>query len=389
MRRFALIPLSLTLPLILAPSTHAAGSRILRGTVLDYSTTPHHVVAGVAVSVQIQRNGQPLASIRGRTDGHGRFALAVPVAVNGASYAVVARYRGVSYETDVTPAQAARSVQAPVYDTTSKDTGVIAPSVVIGARRVGSGLAVIEQWTFVNAGTLTDVGAGPATGRGSATFLPPNGATHLAILAKGSLAATATVQGGTVVVNSVLRPATGLNAASFHQVTFTFDVPGGAGHPTLLIPTPYLIGSLKVFTVGSRLFAPGFKQTTLQDGGRAVPAWEAEKVAPGSTLAVGVDGPPVVATVAAGPAPFPDALVGAVVGAGFAGLLLLGLLGRVRMGRAPRDVEALRRERARLVAAIAELDLRHARGEMPQDRYEQRRLEQKSQLLRVARQLGG
>lgn len=367
---------------------YAASGPVLHGRVLDYSTKQHHPVAHVAVAVQARRNGRTLTAVRGYTDALGRFALAAPPLSRGAAYTIVASYKGVSYETAIDPAQATRPLPLAVYDTTNSDAGLAAMRVVIGVRRLGRELAVIEQWQFANTGALSDVGADAASGRGAATFLLPSGATHVQIVPRGSMDAPATAVNGAVMVNTILRPATGLNMASLHQVTFAFNLPGGAGHPTLLIPTRYFIGSLNVFTVGSRLLAPGFKRTTLRDGGRLVPAWEAVAVPAGSTMAVGVDGPPVVATAVAGPAPFPDAGVGAMIGLGFIGLLLLGLLGRMRARRASRGQTALRRDYARLVAAIAELDLRHARGEVSPVQYDERRAEQKGRLLHVARQLG-
>src|SRR5437764_706674 len=93
------------------------------------------------------------------------------------------------------------------------------------------------------------------------------------------------------------RTPSGTTAASFRQVTYTFDVPGSADHPTLVVPTHYFIGRLVVFTIGSHLSAPGFTRTTLPVGGHQVPALQAQAVPPGSTLAIGVDGPPAVASV--------------------------------------------------------------------------------------------
>jgi hypothetical protein len=378
----------------------AAGLPVVHGAVVNLSTTPHRPVGGAPVALQVRRNGRTLATIRGRTDARGNFTLAAPPLVPHASYAVITTYRGVSYSVALTPSQAARPVQVPVYDTTTSDAGLAAMRVVVGLRRTGSGLAVIEQWAFVNAGTRTDVGADATSGRGAVRFPLPPGATHVSIRNLGPLPATASVQHGAVVVNTILRPATGLNAASFHQATFTFDVPGSAGHPTLLVPTRYFIGRLVVFTIGSHLSAPGFTKTTLPVGVQQVPALQAQAVPPGSTLAIGVDGPPAVASMVpsapARPAPFPLKVVLIVIEAGFGCLLVLGLGLHRRVsapaGRAepagPRDRLSLQRERARLIGAIAELDLQHERGHLAEAEYRRRRAQEKGRLLGVARQLG-
>jgi hypothetical protein len=370
----------------------AAGPPIVRGTVVNRSATPQRPVSGAAVVLQVRRDGRTLATIRGRTDARGAFTLTAPPLPPHASYAIVTTYRGVPYSVSLTARQAARPVQVPVYDTTTSDAGLAAMRVVVGLRRTGRGLAVIEQWTFVNAGTRTDVGADAASGRGAVRFPLPPGATHVSIRDLGPAPATASVQHGDVVVNTILRPATGMNAASFHRARFTFDVPSSAGHPTLLVPTRYFIGRLDVFTIGSHLIAPGFTKTTLPVGTQQVPALQAQAVPPGSTLAIGVDGPPAVASVVpsapARPAPFPLKEVLILIEAGFGCLLVLGLRRRMSSPSGPRDRLSLQRERARLIGAIAELDLQHERGHLAEVEYRRRRTQEKGRLLGVARQLG-
>jgi uncharacterized membrane protein YphA (DoxX/SURF4 family) len=370
----------------------AAGPPIVRGTVVNRSATPQRPVSGAAVVLQVRRDGRTLATIRGRTDARGAFTLTAPPLPPHASYAIVTTYRGVPYSVSLTPRQVTRPVQVPVYDTTTSDADLAAMRVVVGLRRTGRGLAVIEQWTFVNAGTRTDVGADAASGRGAVRFPLPPGATHVSIRDLGPAPATASVQHGDVVVNTILRPATGMNAASLHQARFTFDVPSSAGHPTLLVPTRYFIGRLVVFTIGSHLIAPGFTKTTLPVGAQQVPALQAQAVPPGSTLAIGVDGPPAVASVVpsapARPAPFPLKEVLILIEAGFGCLLVLGLRRRMSTPAGPRDRLSLQRERARLIGAIAELDLQHERGHLAEVEYWRRRAQEKGHLLGVARQLG-
>jgi hypothetical protein len=392
----------------------AAGPPVVHGAVVNLSATPHRPVGRASVALQVRRDGRTLATIRGRTDARGNFTLAAPPLPRHASYAVITTYKRVPYSVALTPSQAARPVQVPVYDTTSSDAGLAAMRVVVGLRRTGPVLAVIEQWAFANVGTRTDVGADAASGRGAVRFPLPPGAMHVSIRDIGPPPATASVQHGDVVVNTILRPATGLNAASFHQATFTFDVPGSAGHPTLLVPTRYFIGRLVVFTIGSQLIAPGFIKTTLPVGGQQVPALQAQAVPAGSTQAIGVDGPPTVASVVpsapAAPAPFPLKEVLILIEAGFGCLLVLGLRRRVSApaGRAkpagwsgaqlqpsgpaepagPRDRLSLQRERARLIGAIAELDLQHERGHLAESEYRRRRAQEKGHLLGVAQQLG-
>lgn len=370
------------------PQAGAAGPAVVRGTVLDLSTSKHKPVARQPIALELRRDGHTLRTVQARTDARGSFAVPAPALPSGAQYALVTSYKRVSYQVTLTARQAARPLQVGVYDTTGSDAGIAAMGVTIGVRRRGNNLAVIEDWLFTNVGSRTAVGAG-ARGRAVATFLLPPGASHVAVTAVGPAPASATIGRDGVAVNAILRPANGLSAASFHQLTYTFDLPADSGHPTLLIPTRYLIGSLKVFAIGSHLVAPNFKRTTLAVGTRSLPALETQAVAPGSTLAVGVDGPPVRAAppAAVTPAPFPLAPVAVLIELGFGGLLLLALFQRGGLVRR-RKKQSLLEERARLVTAIAELDLLHARGAVADDDYQRRRGGEKRRLLDVARQLG-
>jgi hypothetical protein len=372
------------------PVAGAAGTPPLRGRVMDYSISPHRPIAGLAVSVQVRRGEQILRTVSLRTDAQGSFTLAAPPLPAGGTYAVVTQYKGVAYGIAVPAKQATRPFEMPVYETTTSDANLMAPSVLVAARRTGSGLAVMEQWTLTNPTDYTHVDADPAAGVGVASIPLPPGATNVTVLpGTGPQAVPAVAERGAVVVNAVMRPATGLNAESLPQVTFTFDVPATGDHPTLLVPTRYRIMALKVFATDGKLVAPGFKPTTLTLGGQSVHAWESTMVPPGSTPAVGVDGPPVVASVpkTTAPASFPTTPIAAIVGCGFFLVLLLGLLGRVRSVTAWRNRRDLRREQSRLVDVIADLDLQRTRGDVEREEYQRRRARHMTHLLRVTQQL--
>jgi len=374
----------------------------LTGAVINGAT--RRPVGGVPVTLDVVRGDRPVTVARTRSDARGRFTLDAP-SLAGGGYVAVATYRGVPYGVPVGAMSPARALTLPVYDTTSSDNNLIAPLVQIGMTRTAHGLQVAEEWTVVNPTSVTDVGGDTATGRGSA-FLPvPPGASNVQVQpGDTSIDAPATVERGAVSMNTVIRPATGRNAASFHRVKFAFTLPYGPGHPTLRIPTlriptRYLIGSLEVFALGSRLYVPGFSQTALDVGKSHVPGWKTEAVAPNTTTSIGVDGPPAALPPVGpvGPPPFPFASVAILAGGGFALLLLLGLTGRAPVPVAEGDAGGgaraeppgrLRRERARLVSAIAELDLQYARGRVSPARYQRRRAREKDRLLAIARRLG-
>jgi hypothetical protein len=389
-RSLPLLALLFALSGLHPPVAGAAGTSPLRGRVMDYSISPHRPIAGLAVSMQVRQGEQVLRTVSLRTDAQGSFTVAAPPLPAGGTYAVITHYKGVAYGVAVSAKQATRPFEMPVYDTTTSDAGLMAPRVLVAVSRKGSGLAVMEQWTLTNPTDYTHVDADPAAGVGVASIPLPPGATKVTVLpGTGPQAVPAVVEPGAVVVNAVMRPATGLNAESLPQVTFTFEVPTAGDHPTLLVPTRYRIMALKVFASGARLVAPGFKATTLTLEGQTVHAWESTLVPPGKTSAIGVDGPPVVASVptSTAPAPFPTTLIAAIVGCGFFLVLLLGLLGRVRSVTAWRDRRDLRREQNRLVDVIADLDLQRTRGDVEREEYQRRRARHMAHLLRVTQQL--
>lgn len=373
----------------------------IRGTVTNGTT--HKPVAGAPVALEALRGGGTTTVARGRADAHGRFALdALPLSSPDGGYAVVATYKGVAYGAPIDARRPSRPLAVSVYDTTSSDTVLIAPLAQVGMTRTSRGLQVAEEWTVVNPTSVTDVGGDAATGRGAAFFPVPAGATNVVVVPGAApLAAPATVVRGAVAMNAVVRPATGRDAASFHQVKFAFTLPygPGAGHPTLRIPTRYLIGSLEVFALPpATLTAPGFARTTLNVGSGHVGGWQAQAIAPNTTTSIGIDGPPAL-LAPVGPPLFPFVSVSILVGGGFAILLLLSLSSRAPSPaaadgatRGPALSEGMRRlqrERARLVTAIAELDLQHARGRVSPARYARRRAREKDRLRDVARRLGG
>ncbi len=394
-----LVALLLVAWLSVVGSARAAAASTVRisGTVANGAT--HKPVADEPVALDEARGGATVTVARTRSDTRGRFTFTVPSLV-GDGYAVVATYKGVPYGAPVDARQPSRPLTVSVYDTTPSDSVLIAPLVQIGMARTSQGLQVAEEWTVVNPTTATDVGRDPATGRGVAFFPVPPGASNVSIVAGATtLAAPATVERGAVVMNTVIRPATGRNAASFHQVKFAFTLPYGSDHPTLRIPTRYLIGSLEVFALGGvKIEAPGFTSATLDIGNNRIAGWRQQAVPPNTTVSVGVDGAPAPLTPV-GPPPFPYASVLILVGGGFALLLFLALGGRAPVpataaggaaeGTVPEGSRRLHRERERLVTAIAELDLQYARGRVPPSRYERRRAQEKSRLLDVARKLGG
>jgi hypothetical protein len=117
-------------------------------------------------------------------------------------------------------------------------------------------------------------------------------------------------------------------------------------------------------------------------------------VAPGSTLAIGIDGPPAASSNNTSIVPsvvvpdFPTATVAVLAAIGFGLLLAIGASGRRNLILATGKPPELLKQRAQLIDAIAELDLLHARGQIRDGEYRHQRTEARSHLLLVARQLG-
>ena len=351
-------------------------------------------VAGLPVRLRIVAAGHVIRTIWAHTGARGRFSMSVPPAPAHADEIVDTTYRGVSYSATLGNTSGATPVVLPVYRTTSSDARIAAMSVLIGVRRQGRNLAVIEQWHFANLPTTTAAGPGGETFRGTVRFPLPSGAVNARVVGTQPAGVSAFVRGSSVEMATTLRPATGPSAANFDEIQFTYEQPGTAAHPTLSIPTRYFIGSLDVFTVGSRLIAPGFTRTVLSTGHGSVPALHAQAIAPGSTLVVGVGGPPAVAVSApavasleTAPDTFPTRQVAVLLELGFGGLVVVGVLGGGLAASRARS-HRLRHERDRLVARIAGLDLAYRRGTVDEGTYQRKRADEKRRLVALARQLG-
>jgi len=396
-----------------APPRPATVSTI-RGTIVNASSGKPG--GGLAVVLSGVRPGGTLtAAARAVTDVQGRYVFKITPAA-GVSYVVSTSYRGVLYGAAVSTAGAAPLM---VYDTAAGDGDLLAVTVSVGVKRTGATLAVGEQWTLVNSDYRV-AGAAPLTFHGVTHIPLPGGATRVQVRSIDP-DLQAGPSGGALAITGTVRPATGNNSASYHTIFFTFDLtsPPGADHPTLPIGTRYPLGRLNVFSLNDAIDAPGFALSPFTNGGKTVKGYLKVGLSGGDTVRVGVDGPPgalpvIVGVVAARPnvhrlllvapaAPaavpvlqpvnYPVAAVLIAAGIGFGFLLLLGLLGRgaVRVGAGtagtvPMDDRA-QRDYARLVVAIAELDLRHEQGALPTPDYERRRAREKSRLLDLSRRL--
>jgi len=375
----------------------------------------------LAVILSGARPGGTLTTTaRATTDIQGRFTFKV-VPAAGVSYVVSTVYRGVLYGASVPPTAlgSGHPVSVTIYDTVAGDGDLLAVTVSVGVKRTGATLAVGEQWTLVNSDYRL-AGAAPLTFHGVTHIALPDGATGVRVRSIDPDLQAAPA-GGALAISGTVRPATGNNPASYHTIFFTFDLalPRGATHPTLPIGTRYPLGRLNVFSLSDTIDAPGFALSPFSNGGKLVKGYLKVGLSGGDTVHVGVDGPPaalpaIAGVVAAGPnvrralpaaatAPaavpvlqpvsYPVAAVLIAAGAGFGLLLILGLLGRgpVRVGTRRGDGAStqarVQREYARLVVAIAELDLRHEQGVLATPDYERRRAREKSRLLDLSRRL--
>lgn len=400
------------------PARLAAVS-VIHGTIVNASTGKPG--GGLGIVLSGARPGATLTTTaRAVSDARGRFTLKATL-IPGAAYVVSATYRGVLYAAPVTTSksQGKGIVSVTVYDTTRGDGDLLAVRVAAGVQRTGATLAVGEEWTLVDSDYRT-AGAAPLTFHGVTHIPLPRGASQVHVRSIDP-DLQAGVSGGSLAITGTVRPATGDNAVSYHAVFFTFNLPAppGAAHPTLPIGSRYPVGRLYVFSLSDQIVAPGLTLSSFTSGGKTIKAYSKIGLNGGATIRVGVGGlpsalPAIEGVVAAGPnvhavlpaAPavsaavpvlqpstFPVVAVLIAAGVGFGLLLLLGLFGQSPLRVGPGHVSApvtdrAQRDYARLVVAIAELDLRHEQGALPTPDYERRRAREKSRLLDLSRRLG-
>lgn len=366
----ALFILACLFPVIAAPAHAASLGEGIGGRVIDRSRGQEFGVPHLLVVWVQNRGSSGHVVAQAVTDADGRFSFRhVPRAQEKGSV-ILTSYQGVRYAVPVQRTAPSHRLILAVYDATSSDTGLIAPRVQIGMTRVRGGVAVIEDWLLANARSpaRTDRGSGPLPGQGAARLPLPARAQHV-VVRYVEQGASAIVAGGAVVLNDILLPATGLNAASFHEVIVEFLVPSTRSHPTVPLPIHYLVGSLQLFAPRSRLVVPGLHAATLMVDGHRVAGLEGEGLAAGTLLIVGVDGPPPSALpVLQGPGTLvPILSIGAF--GGFA-LLLFAFMSR---GAVHPDPLALQRRREGLIARIAGLDVAYEEGALSKTTYERRR----------------
>ena len=345
----------------LAPAPATAAERgTIRGVVINETTgRPQR---GVEITLTGGRSdGSERETSSATTDARGRYRFRNLPTGDDRFYVVDARYRGGFFPGSPVSLPATTS-RPPVIETrlkvweTTKDpeTILLARDNVFLTRGEG-GVDVIESVTIANLTEHAYIGRGTDPGAPSVSLPLPGGARR----------------GGAEVIDSDLdipelvttETGLGLTVAippGEWRITYAYRVPGSAGNHDLSRVASYPVVQASVHAAegidiaSNRLVSNG--QVTI--GGVEYRRWSAtEAVEAGESLQI-------AATVGGAPATGRTALAAA---AAVAALLVVATVWR---NRRPRRV---RRPRDEVLREVAELDIRHDRGELARDEWKERR----------------
>ncbi|HVF54268.1 MAG TPA: hypothetical protein VNC78_11795 [Actinomycetota bacterium] len=332
---------------------NAVTGRSQRGVVVTLST------AGP------DEGARTVAEITTGRDGHYRFD---DLPTGESFYALDARFDGGVFAGSPVslPADTKRK---PVIESTLKVWPTTTDPSVIEVKRNDlfllqgdGGIGVIESVTFINLSDHAYIGRG---GSQSLGFSLPRGATADGVtILESDLDVPVVVPADFGFATTVAIP------PGERHITFTYSLRGTAGNfdasRTMLYPTSsFTVFAAEPLELGSNRLVAG--------GTRVIDSKNYNVHRSEDPIAAG-DAVQITAVAEAGRAPM-------LVGGSIALIILLAGAGMVA-GRARRTADPSRREQ--LLRTAAELDIRHARGEISDDDYEHRRRDVTAHIGRIS-----
>jgi hypothetical protein len=376
-RRVCALVLISAVVLSMQTPAHAAQTGTIRGRVVNATTG--NPEAGVRVVLLESRGGTTFRKIRHQTsDDDGGYSFTdLPTGGNRA-YALDARFEGgiFSGEPVVLPSGTRRVPKIRstlrVWSTTQNPGAILIRRDDLFVVQGDDGaVAVVESVTVINQTDRAYVGRSTSDGGPAATlgFSLPNSARDIQIV-------DSEIERSEIRATEYGFAAAAAIPPGQSRTTFTYRLEGTAGQFELSRTALYPIIEMSVHAAeplqvtSNRLTESG--EVTLE--GRRYRRWS-------STESIDAAAPiQAVAVAEAGIAPL-----------AVAGLLAVGLITVVGIGLAAarrrrtrgHPVSSLSDRREKLVAAIAELDLRHERGEVTDDEWAHLRAELKHQAIKL------
>ena len=355
----------------------------------------------------------PEGEIPGKLAADGSFKFDNLITDADHGYGVAVSYNGVNYYSPLVRLDSSKPDQTTtlnVYETTTTDPGM----------QLSRAHILVD---FVDSNTLRIGELYQIDNQGDRTFVaPPNGATMIMPLPPGAknlqfqnqdLDAAAQISGTTIRLDTPWSPGP-------HQVVLSYDLPYN-GSLDLKRGFPYPVGEINVLVAdrGLQLTPTGIepKPSTSTPQGETFQTYQAQNIAVGQTIGLGLSGTPknVPAPSAAAPAAPPAGAQGAAapstsasgaraasaavllaptyqtwvvwVGVVLVALALLAVLlwPRLRSPYARRQEDSLHATEETLLDQIAALDEAYAAGQVSEVDYTVRRADAKARLISVMR----
>jgi hypothetical protein len=380
--RWIAIPPLLVVALVQAGPAVASEHGEIRGRVVEGGTGAPRERVPVVLVMAAEGSGQDI--MRTRTDVRGRFEFRDLQRGEGTSYVLIARYAGGQFARgpmSLFPDEDVQSSNVRVWETTTDPAAIsLARDAIFVVPNQGQ-VSVIESIVVVNKSARAYIGRGDRDERRGWMY-PTLG---LALPARAEARDVQVLESSIPILNVVPTDfGAGITSAippGETRLTFVYRLPGLVGSYDLSRTALYGARDVSVYAADPfEISSNRLDRSEAQRiGGKTYRVWSTKD------LVEAGDPIQIRATAEAGAGP-------AVIGGIVAGSLVAALavfagarrLLKRRSGRAPASSPASSEQspstRRDLVAAIAELDLRYRRGEIPEAAWRTKRTKLKSHL---------
>lgn len=377
--------------LVLVGTAAAQESSVISGRAINgtIGTAPPD---GLEVTLHVIADTGIVNVARATTDADGRFAFTDVEALEGASYAVAARYGDILYSVNLSSDFFLAPVEIIVYEPTGVIDDIVVESDVLllrGAQESKDSITAIEVITLTNTSDrafIPDLSQ-PAMMQFLRFSRPPE-ALELEVASDMPGGQVITVGTG-FAISSPVTPGE-------HRVSYSYRMPydGDSLEFTHSFPMGARTFRLLVEAGTGEVLAPPLVTATspVDLGGQEYMAWEASNLPPAARFNIGLDGlpqPSLGSRIKEGitDGPYLTAALPALVGAVMLALLAYVIIGKRQSGALTEmdggEAPEPELDRTGLVREIAELDDLYDAGGIDLEEYNARRDELKALLMQM------
>ena len=377
--------------LVLVGTAAAQESSVISGRAINgtIGTAPPD---GLEVTLHVIANTGIVNVARATTDADGRFEFTGVEALEGASYAVAARYGDILYSVNLSPDFFLAPVEIIVYEPTGVIDDIVVESDVLllrGAKESKDSITAIEVITLTNTSDrafIPDLSQ-PAMMQFLRFSRPPE-ALELEVASDMPGGQVITVGTG-FAISSPVTPGE-------HRVSYSYRMPYDGDSLEFSHSFPMGARTFRLLVeagTGGVLAPPLVTATSPVDlGGQEYMAWEASNLPPAARFNIGLDGlpqPSLGSRIKEGitDGPYLTAALPALVGAVMLAILAYVIIGKRRndalAGMDGDEASGPELDRTGLVREIAELDDLYDAGGIDLEEYNARRDELKTLLTQM------